>query len=57
MQSKPTENATDTQNYFQKIWMVKENKMGILQREMKVKWNQSESLATWKPLQRGFNRH
>ena len=46
MESKPTENATDTQNYFQKIWMVKENNMGILQREMKVKWNQSESLAT-----------
>lgn len=46
MESKPTENPTDTQNYFQTIWMVKENKMDILQREMKVKWNQSESLAT-----------
>lgn len=43
MESKPIENATDTQNCFQTIWMVKENKMGILQREI---WNQSESLAT-----------
>lgn len=46
MESKPTENATDTQNYFETIWMVKENKMGILQRQMNVKWNQSESPAT-----------
>ena len=43
MESKTTENAIDTENCFQTTWMVKENKMGILQKEI---WNQSESLAT-----------
>lgn len=46
MESKPTENATDTQNYFQTIWMVKENKMGILQREMNV----NETKVNLRPL-------
>lgn len=43
MESKTTENATDTENCFQATWMVKESKMGILQKKI---WNQSESLAT-----------
>lgn len=47
MENKPNENVTAIENCFKTIWVVEENKVGILQKyETKPKWSSDHFKTT-----------